>query len=196
MPNEFSTTGSRGILRVEGPRLGQVGEVVNLLEDLEHAYNNLYVFESLVASVQKPSSFFEVSKFRLVAKSKVSGFVLPVDKLTLHRIEFRSPGFWEFLGSLNPLEVLRKWAADRHERRKDRQYRERLEAEKMRYENEKLKLEVVRDHIELLRNAGVPEEKIREALAQYVVEPLTRLERHQEAGLLGGAEILSDSAPE
>ena len=31
-----------------------------------------------------------------------------------------SPGFWEFLGSLNPLEVIRRYLNDRHERAKDR----------------------------------------------------------------------------
>ena len=184
-----------GLLRVEGPRLGHVHEVVDLLNDFEHAYNNFYVFESLVNSTEKPESAYIYSrrtpKFSLVAKSKVASFVLPEDKLRLHRIEFNSPGFWEFMGALNPLEVMRKWVADHHERRKDRDYRESLEAERLYLENEKLKTEVVRDQVALLRENGVPEEKIREALTQYIVEPLTRLERHQDAGMIGGARLSS-----
>jgi hypothetical protein len=182
-----------GLLRVEGPRLGHVREVVDLLNDLEHAYNNFYVFDSLVSSIEKAESVYIYSrrtpKFSLIAKSKVSSFVLPEDKLRLHRIEFNSPGFWEFMGALNPLEVMRKWVADHHERRKDRDYRESLEAERLYLENEKLKTEVVRDQVALLRENGVPEEKIREALTQYIVEPLTRLERHQDAGMIGGARL-------
>ncbi|AKN60029.1 hypothetical protein WB44_01575 [Synechococcus sp. WH 8020] len=95
------------------------------------------------------------------------------------------------MGALNPLEVIRKWVADHHERRKDRNYRESLEAEKLYLENEKLKTEVVRDKLALLRENGVPDEKIREALSQYIFEPLTRLERHQDAGMIGGARLSS-----
>jgi hypothetical protein len=95
------------------------------------------------------------------------------------------------MGALNPLEVMRKWVADNHERRKDRDYRESLEADRLYLENEKLKTEVVRDRVALLRENGVPEEKIREALTQYIVEPLTRLERHQDAGMIGGARLSS-----
>jgi hypothetical protein len=184
-----------GMLLVEGPRLGRVREVVDLLNDIEHAYNNFYVFDSLVNSIEKAESSYIYSrrtpKFSLVAKSKVASFVLPEDKLRLHRIEFNSPGFWEFMGALNPLEVMRKWVADNHERRKDRDYRESLEADRLYLENEKLKTEVVRDRVALLRENGVPEEKIREALTQYIVEPLTRLERHQDAGMIGGARLSS-----
>ncbi len=183
------------MLLVEGPRLGRVREVVDLLNDIEHAYNNFYVFDSLVNSIEKAESSYIYSrrtpKFSLVAKSKVASFVLPEDKLRLHRIEFNSPGFWEFMGALNPLEVMRKWVADNHERRKDRDYRESLEADRLYLENEKLKTEVVRDRVALLRENGVPEEKIREALTQYIVEPLTRLERHQDAGMIGGARLSS-----
>ena len=111
-------------------------------------------------------------------------------KMTFYRVEFTSPGFWKFLGALNPLETVRKWCADRHERRKDIDYREAHEAEKMRLDNEKLKTEVVQGRIRTLEQAGVPKDKIREALARYLVEPLTRLQRHQDAGLVGGAETV------
>jgi len=182
-----------GLLRIESPRLGYVHEIVDLLNDFEHAYNNFYVFSSLVRSAEKTDSAYiyrrSSPKFSLIAKSKVASFVLPEEKLRLHRIEFNSPGFWEFAGSLNPLEVMRKCVADNHERRKDRDYRESLEAERLHLENVKLKTDVVRDQVTLLRENGVPEEKIREALTQYIIEPLNRLERHQEAGMIGGAQL-------
>src|SRR5262245_38894272 len=125
--------GMGGVLRIEGPRLGQVREIVGMLDDIEYAYNNIYVFESMVAEIKNDRVSYgwrsAAPKFALISKSRVAGFVLPEHKLQLHRIEFRSPGFWEFLGSLNPLEVLRKWASDRHERRKDLAYREFHETE-------------------------------------------------------------------
>ena len=191
---------NEGLLRVEGLRLGCIHEIVDFLDDFEHAYNNFYAFSSLVSSFEKTDSVYvyrrSSTKFSLIAKSKVASFVLPEDKLRLHRIEFNSPGFWEFVGALNPLEVMRKWVADNHERRKDRGYRESLEAERLYLENEKLKTDVVRDQIALLRENGVAEEKIREALAQYIIEPLNRLERHQNAGLIGGAQLRNDISGE
>jgi hypothetical protein len=194
MATDQTTSENARVLRIDGPRLGQVREVVDLLDDLEHAYNSLYVFESLVDRIQEEKKPYgwgsRAPKFGLVPRSRVAGFVLPADKLKLYRIEFRSPGFWEFLGSLSPLEVLRKWASDRHERRKDFIYREQYEAERMRLENENLKTEVVQDRVRLLEQAGVPQEKIREALTRYLVEPLGRLERHQDAGMLGTAELV------
>ena len=86
---------------------------------------------------------------------------------------------------------MQKWFADHHERRKDRDYRESLEAEKLYLKNQKLKTEVVRDQVALLRENGVPEEKIRETMHRYINEPLIRLERHQDAGMIGGACLSS-----
>jgi len=194
MPDEELTKSERQALRIQAPRLGQVREVIEFFEDLENAYNNLYVFDSLVASVESESNGYRyggsVPKFSLVARGKVDGYLLPQDRLSLNRIQFQSPGFWEFLGALNPLEVLRKWSSDRHERKKDAEYRQVHEAERMRLENEKLKTEVACDRIRLLEQAGVPKDKIREAINQYLVEPLTKLERHQDAGLVEDAEIV------
>jgi hypothetical protein len=180
-------------LRVHGTRLGQVREIADLLRDLEAAYNGIYVFDSLVSTVKGDEVGYrsrgDASTFKLVGRTRVASFILPQDQLRLTKVEFQSPGFWEFAGSLNPLEVMRKWAQDRHDRKKDQDFRNALTAEKMRLENEKLKIEVVREKVDLLRQAGVPDDKIRTALTQYLVEPLGRLERHQDADLIGGAEM-------
>jgi hypothetical protein len=122
-----------------------------------------------------------------VPKSKVETYLLPEEKLRIHRIEFNSPGFWEFLGAINPLEIMRKWVSDSHERGKDYRYRESLEEERMALENDRLKTQVVREKLSVLKEAGVPEEQIRAALSQYIIEPLTRLEKLQDSGFIGGA---------
>jgi hypothetical protein len=57
----------RGLLRIEGPRLGRCDEIVRLVKDIEHAYNNIFVFDSLVDSLDSgPSQDFfheKASKF-------------------------------------------------------------------------------------------------------------------------------------
>ncbi|HWO41652.1 MAG TPA: hypothetical protein VNO43_07615 [Candidatus Eisenbacteria bacterium] len=43
------------------------------------------------------------------------------DRLSLKAARFESPGWWEFLGKRNPLEVLRQYLNDRHKQKEDRQ---------------------------------------------------------------------------
>jgi hypothetical protein len=42
---------------------------------------------------------------------EVASFVPPSEQLVLSAVQLSSPGSWDFLGSLNPLEVLRQCAA-------------------------------------------------------------------------------------
>src|SRR5206468_3287516 len=63
--------------------------------------------------------------------SDLSESILPDDRLTIRKIQVASPGFWEFFGSLNPLQQIREYLNDRHKRRQDREYREKSEAEKL-----------------------------------------------------------------
>src|SRR5262249_30612321 len=116
--------------------------------------------------------------------------VLPENRLRLHAVSIQSPGFWEFLGTLNPLETIRKYLGDRYERKKDREYRNAAEAEKLRLENEKLKTEVVKDRIEILRSLKIPDDRIAAALNLHVVTPLSRLDEAQDSVLIEGAEIV------
>jgi len=56
----------------------------------------------------------------IISVRKPNQVILPEDRLRIHRIAIKSPGFWEFFGNINPLEVLRKYLCDRHERKKMR----------------------------------------------------------------------------
>src|SRR4051794_35010663 len=58
-------------------------------------------------------------------------FVPAARRLRVARVVMRSPGFWEFLGALNPLQQLREYLNDRHERSKDRGYRNDNERERL-----------------------------------------------------------------
>jgi hypothetical protein len=98
----------------------------------------------------------------------------------------QSPGFWEFLGTLNALETLRKYMTDRDERRKDRDWREPYEAEKAGLEIEQLRTQVVKDKVDLLTKYGVPRSVIRRVLLTHVTQPLATIDRFQDSGLIGG----------
>jgi hypothetical protein len=105
-------------------------------------------------------------------------------RLQLSAVVIRSPGFWECLGAISPLESIRKYLSERHERRKDREYKNRLEAQRLALENAKLRTEIVRDRIELLKELGVPARRIRQLLTVHIVQPLALLDRFQDSGLI------------
>jgi DNA-directed RNA polymerase subunit N (RpoN/RPB10) len=106
--------------------------------------------------------------------------------LRISSVQLQSPGFWEFLGTLNALETFRKYLADRHERRKDRNWREPYEAEKAGLENEQLRTQVVKDQVDLLTKVGVPRHLIRRVVLTHVTRPLSTIDRFQDSGLIGG----------
>ena len=60
----------------------------------------------------------------------------PKDLLEIASISIHSPGFWEVLGGLNPLQQIREYLNDRHKRRQDREFREAAEKKKLEIENE------------------------------------------------------------
>ena len=187
------------ILRVGSDRLGTVADIRSYLESVEQAYNGLYAFDLIITEAKARSASREPVSWRSLGQTRpmsirriarAEAIVLPQDRIQLRAVSFQSPGFWEFLGTLNPLETMRKYLQDRHERRKDRSYREPLEAERMALENQRLTNEVVKEQVELLRSVGVSEDKIREALTRHVVKPLEGLDRHQDSGLAETAVLV------
>lgn len=104
------------------------------------------------------------------------------DKLVLSKVNIQSPGFWEFVGSLNPLEVLRNFLNDRHERSKDNQYQNAINEALGVAAVKKAENEVISQRIEILKNAGFSEIEIREFVHKAIVEPLNKLDGHINAG--------------
>ena len=183
------------LLRVNTQRLGDVREVAAYLLTIEAAYNGIYALDLIVDDAKgrfSESGFGPVDRRpkgrrRSRTISKAENVVLPEDRLRINAISVGSPGFWEFAGALNPLETLRRYLSDRHERRKDTDFRNKLEAERMRLENDRLKTAVVQDRIDLLRDLGFPEDVIREALTRHIVGPLDRIDEVQDAHLIEDA---------
>jgi hypothetical protein len=112
------------------------------------------------------------------------------DSLFLQSCEVGSPGFFEFLGALNPLEVLRRYLNDRHERQKDRQYRNKLEAERLDLENMLLQNEVFGERLRLIKE-HVGDVEVAPVLNAWVVRPLEAVGRESDAGLLLPAGTLT-----
>ncbi len=113
------------------------------------------------------------------------------EQLSLAAVCIQSPGFWEFLGRLNPLEVIREYLNDRHERRNDRQYRETAEARRLKLENLDLETKILGDRIRLAKEIGAKVLDLAPLLNELVYRPLSSLDRHQDRGVIEYSEIFS-----
>ncbi len=120
----------------------------------------------------------------------VAPVVPPRHRLVLAAVRLESPGFWEFIGAFNPLEVIRQYLNNRHERRQDREYRESAEARRLELENRVLEKHVIRARIELARSLGATDEDLVPLLNEFVHQPLRRLDRVQDQGAIDTAEVI------
>jgi hypothetical protein len=179
-------------LELAASRAGEVRDVVGYLQALESAYNNIYALDVLIkeASGETQVRYWSRGRRASIKPAKEPDrLVLPEDRLRLTAVTIQSPGLWAFLGAVIPLETIRKWVSDRHERRKDAAYRTQQEELRGTLEIEKLRVEVAQKKVDLLKSAGVPEEQIRKALAVHLFEPLEALNRYQDAGLIETADV-------
>ena len=137
-------------LRIHGHGNVEFMYTIEYLTDLERAYNSIFLFESIVEDSDRPPRYLERwsfadpldsrwSSLRSGPSEDVASDVPYSDRLVLAAVRLNSPGFWEFLGALNPLEVIRKYLNDRHERRQDRNYRESAEKRRLALENLKMR---------------------------------------------------------
>ena len=188
-----------GVLTVEAVRGGTVAEIRAYLEAAEDAYNNLYALDILTNRVREvvrdaSNSGYKGKgrkpNFRTIKPLKaVDNLVLPEDRLRLSSVVIQSPGIWEFLGALNILEVIRNSLNDRHERKKDADYRNDFEKERLFLENQRLLTEAIRNYAQAMREFNVPEEQIRQVVAEHGYNFLSRLDAFQDSDLIGGASI-------
>jgi hypothetical protein len=123
---------------------------------------------------------------------EVGSFVPRTEQLILSAVSLTSPGFWEFLGTLNPLDVLRKYLNDRHERRKDHEYRESAERRRLELENLSLESRVLSERVRLAKEIGATDRDLAPLLNELIHKPLVALDRYQDKGVIEHAEIPSD----
>lgn len=172
-------------------RAGEIREYALAFSAIDTVYSNLYALDLIVGETKKRGGskvlWARERNVRMVIGIRNAfDVVLPEDRLRLKSIDVGSPGWLEVIGTLNPLETLRKYLQDRHERQKDRG-RKPAALERLALENDKLKLEVMKERMDLLRELGVPEEKIRQIVARHFFEPIETIDALQDTMLIGAA---------
>lgn len=201
----MQTDAIAGTLRITALRGGTIAEVTAFLTDLEAAYTRLYHFDTAWIrpwSSRRRHMLFEFLEmgipfpFQDVRDDVLSpDSVLPVHRLIVNKVSIASPGFWEFLASLNPLQQIREYLNDRHKRRQDREYKELTERERLVLENELIQRQILekdnsllRDRVQMMRELGFTDEEIRQFVWSHIGRPLARIGRHQDTRLIEGAE--------
>lgn len=178
---ERSSRSVAGFLRVAGEGGLSTRQMRELLTAIEEAYavvdrTDLIARRELVTlrAIQQwtrrwgpPEFFSPFVAHRFTGVVATEGGV-PSRPLIVSRVVLTSPGFWEFVGSLNPLEVLRQYLNDRHERRKDDEYRSAAEADHLAIENASRGLDVVRQYLDLRREHG-DDLGVTDALSEEIV---------------------------
>lgn len=199
----------KGKLRVHGQGEVEVELITEYLGDLKHAYDSVLVFESVIAGLIRASREipfpwhplgmhigWPLGPRRAVryvrdwppTAEEISSLVPHSEQLVLFAVQLSSPGFWEFLGKLNPLEVIRQYLNDRHERRKDREYRESAERRRLTLENLSLENRVLSERMRLAKELGASDQDLAPLLNELVYKPLTALDHHQDKGVIEYAE--------
>lgn len=117
--------------------------------------------------------------------------ILPEFRLELVRVSINSLGFWEIIGSLNPLHQLREYLNDRHERQKDKEYRKQSDKKRLEFENDLLRSKIHESEIsnlskllQIMLEAGMSEQQINEIFWSRLGPPLAKLGKHQDSGLI------------
>jgi hypothetical protein len=184
----------RHCLKLEILRGADVAEFRTFLHDLERAYLALYrgddVLEELV--FLRPRLIGGRSRRRWHWPTH-EGEIYPDDRLALEKININSPGAGVFSGLGEPIESLRKYLGDRHERSKDKEWRNATERKKAELENELLEAQVDQAKIgtikamnDTLEAMGVPPDERQRIIWNQFGGALTKLGRHQDTGLIGG----------
>ena len=201
----IATEQSQGyVLRLHGNGEVFVEDVYEYLNALEYAYNCAYVLDNIIQQAEELEELREEYKtFPVPLRNllwgnwwppdaeKIAALVPDKDRLKLRGVELNSPGFWDFMGSLNPLEVLRQYLSDRHERERDRAYRNKEEARRLAAENDLLELEVINKKVELLQELGAFTPQDIELLKDRLLKrPLQGLNLSQDQGLIVDAQIV------
>jgi hypothetical protein len=200
-------------LRVHGQGGVEVELTAAYLTDLKHAYDSILYFEASIDGMRRFARDFPFplyllgSDFRRPSSSRraglgthnwrptvreVASFVPHAEQLIFASVGINSPGSWDFIGALNPLEVLRKYLNDRHERRKDHEYRESAEQRRLILENLSLENKVISERVRIAKEIGVTDRDLAPLLNELVFKPLVALDRYQDKGVIGHAEIPPD----
>lgn len=204
------------VLRIQGICGVPLEQIQTLFSAVSTAYNSILLFDAITweiaADIRDLDHVFPddvsyrlyrlrrgpfllsetgiYSRINRVRFSDPDEMVPAESQLLLKSANFNSPGFWDFLGKLNPLEVMRLYLNDRHERMKDKKYREGHENEKLWLENELLKNEVFGGRLRVLKEMGVTDEEMSILKNRLLHGPLGAVGAAQDRKLIQTAEII------
>jgi len=99
--------------------------------------------------------------------------------------------FWD----TQPVRSLRKYLNDRHDRRKDHEYRESAEQRRLALENLSLETRVISERVQLAKGIGATDRDLAPLLNELIYKPLVALDRYQDKGVIEHTEIPSDPSP-
>jgi hypothetical protein len=182
----------RVTLRVGSHGHVPLAEFRSLLSMLENAYNGLTFFESMDGpAMLRYLSAWEHQTLHS-SRSRLSLRVPLQEQLVIGSVRLSSPGFLEFLGSLNPLECIRRYLQDRHERGKDERYRESAENIHLDLENQLLANKIITERLVIARSVGLTDAEMAPMIQELFVRPLRKLEKHQQTGMITSVEIIRE----
>lgn len=205
-----------GSVRIEvvGPMTSR--NLTFAVDAIDRCHEGLYLLDVLIAELQDdrfgvPPPWWFGRWHGLLDSIRSAGNTsafMPVDyQLVVSAAEFGSPGWLEFVGALNPLTQIRDYLGERHERKKDLNYRNRredealalgndrtsLDNERIHLENELIRNTVLRERMDLLESVGVPEPERNRVLRELVGDPFKRLSVAQDSGVLELPEGRNDA---
>lgn len=187
-------------IRILADRVGSIMEITSYLQDLENAYNALYVFDEFLSSIENSFQINNTKSIYLTIKLNPKldtsrHLINPEYLLTISKVNIQSEGFWELIGALNPLQQLREYLKDRHERRKDIEWKEPGEKERGILERQLLLVQitegenkVLSEKIKILKEIGFTNEEIRELIWKNIGKDLMQLGKHQDNGIIKGSK--------
>ena len=180
----------------------EVEWIYEYLKDFEICYNSICTFDSIFETKKRlydltvpgqPMIESDLITPHMLQKHGGSYTVGISDRLVLKGVFLQSPGFWDFLGKLNPLEVIRQYLNDRHERKKDTDFRNNAEETRLRLENMRLENKVLNERLQIAEKIGYSKDDLEPLFASLVAVPLEKLDSHQDRNVIEHAEQLVSS---
>lgn len=169
----------------------------DFLAALDMVYNYGYVALLMLSDPELRSR--ELQKLDAEPERRFGRLVPPGERLLLYSAELQSPGFWSVFGNKSVLEQIRLYLNDRHERRKDREYREPAERKSLELDNKlkeaKVGLELgnlLQQRIDLARETGASEDDIQLIVERFLSLPLRSLDQFEDQSVIGSTHMIDE----
>jgi hypothetical protein len=178
----------RGLLSINASGEVPLILVRMYLDAIESAYNGLVLLDD------ETNHFLEIAgienayaRGRALNKA-VFGVSFSPNGLGLRRVRLESPGAWDLLGKLNPLETIREFLNDRH-RRKIENAKLPYEMAALELDNRLRELEIVQRQIEIAKSAGISERRLKSMMRTLIDRPFKQLAAAEQNGIIADAHL-------